>query len=64
MSEQQHDADPYGTFGHAIMHPDAHIRDKAARFVDGKLPQLPPLPEHTEQVGEEHAPSEKDHTAG
>jgi hypothetical protein len=59
MSEQQHDqADPYGTFGHAIMHPDAHIRDKAARFVDGKLPQLPPWPEpeHTDQAGEDHAP--------
>lgn len=35
--------DPYGTFGHAIMHPDAGIREKARRYVDGQLPDLPPV---------------------
>lgn len=36
--------DPYGTYGHAIMHPDRKIRDKARRYVDGQLPDLPPMP--------------------
>ncbi len=38
------DDDRYGTYGHAIMHPDARIRDKARRYVDGLLPDLPDLP--------------------
>lgn len=35
--------DRYGTYGHAIMHPDRRIRDKARRYVDGQLPDLPPV---------------------
>lgn len=37
-------ADRYGQHGHAIMHPDAKIRDKARRYIDGQLPDLPPMP--------------------
>lgn len=35
--------DRYGTYGHAIMHPDELVREKARRYVDGLLPDLPPM---------------------
>lgn len=43
MSQPPDGDDRYGTYGHAIMHPDARIREKARRYVDGQLPDLPPM---------------------
>ena len=44
VADMPRSADRYGQHGHAIMHPDPRIRDKARRYVDGQLPDLPPMP--------------------
>lgn len=63
MTGPAHD-DRYGTYGHAIMHPDALIREKARRYVDGLLPDLPPMIDDVREVDGDGASTRKEDHPG